>query len=55
MEHKEIWKLIDSIKIDMKLGDNAGRSDKMFYMHLQEGLQEKPCQKNWGFGCMTRI
>ena len=36
MEHKEIWKLIDSIKIDMKLGDNAGRSDKMFYMHLQE-------------------
>ncbi len=45
MEHKEIWELIDSLKIGMKLGDNAGRSDKMFYMHLQEGLQEKNLDK----------
>ncbi len=45
MEHKEIWELIDSLKIDMKLGDNAGRSDKIFYMHLKEGLQEKNLDK----------
>lgn len=53
MEHKEIWKLIDSIKIDMKLGDNAGRSDKMFYMHLQEGLQEKNLDKI--YECITAV
>lgn len=49
MEYKEIWELIDGLKIDMKLGDDAGHSEKMFYMHLQEGLQEKNLEKIYEF------
>lgn len=49
MENKKIWELIDSIKINMKLGERAGRPDKMFYMHLQEGLQEENLDKIYEF------
>lgn len=49
MENKKVWDLIDSVKIDMKLGERAGRSDKMFYMHLQEGLQEENLDKIYEF------
>ena len=51
MENKKVWDLIDSIKIDMKLGEQAGCSDKMFYMHLKEGLQEENLDKI--YECIT--
>lgn len=44
-----VWEVLGTVKVDMKIGENAGRSDQMFYQHLQEGMQENDLDKVYEF------
>lgn len=38
---KDIWEAINALSFSVKVGENAGRADRMFFRHLQEGLKSK--------------
>ena len=48
-EKKDIWKALDTVSYSAKLGEHAGRSDQMFYKHLQEGIEHNDPDKIYEF------
>lgn len=49
MEENDIWKAVSSISYDTNIGKNAGRSDQMFWKHLQEGKENNDLDKIYEF------
>ncbi len=43
------WKALESLKIDVHVGNRAGRADRVFYEHLQEGLRQNDWDKIYEF------
>lgn len=46
---KDIWKALNMVKYSAKIGEDAGRADRMFYKHLQEGIENNDLDKIYEF------
>lgn len=46
---KDVWEAISTMKFSAKLGENAGRADRIFFQHLQEGLKSGDIDKIYEF------
>ena len=44
-----VWKVLDALKMDIKVGEKAGYSDKVYYQHLCEGVKENNLDKIYEF------
>lgn len=42
---QSIWDFIDSLEMNIRLDERAGRADRVFYQHLQEGLRNHDLDK----------
>lgn len=40
-----VWEVLDKVKVNMKIGENAGRADQIYYQHLCEGMQKNDLNK----------
>lgn len=49
IEQMNVWKVLDALKMDIKVGEKAGRSDKIFYQHMCEGVKENNQDKIYEF------
>lgn len=49
IEQMNVWKVLDALKMDIKVGEKAGRSDKVFYQHMCEGVKENNLDKIYEF------
>ena len=49
IEQMNVWKVLDALKMDIKVGKTAGRSDKVFYQHMCEGVKENNLDKIYEF------
>ena len=49
IEQMNVWKVLDALKMDIKVGKKAGRSDKVFYQHMCEGVKENNLDKSSNF------
>lgn len=49
IEQMNVWEVLNALKMDIKVGENAGRSDKMFYQHMCEGIEENNLDKMYEF------
>lgn len=49
IKEKDIWDIIKSIRFSTQMGKNAGRSDRVFYKHLQEGIETGDIDKVYEF------
>lgn len=47
--NKNIWEAINSLKYSAKIPESAGRTDQMFYKHMQEGLESNDLDKIYEF------
>lgn len=46
---KNIWKVLSMVNYSVKIGEDAGRADRMFYKHLQEGIENNDLDKIYEF------
>ena len=46
---KDVWEVIDTLSFSTHIGENAGRSDHMFFQHLQEGKKNGDLDKIYEF------
>lgn len=44
-----VWEALDALKMEIKVGEKAGRSDKIFYQHMCEGVKENNLDKMYEF------
>lgn len=49
IEQMNVWKVLDALKMDIKVDEKAGRSDKVFYQHMCEGVKENNPDKIYEF------
>lgn len=49
IEQMNVWKVLDALKMDIKVGEKARRSDKVFYQHMCEGVKENNLDKIYEF------
>lgn len=48
-EQMNVWEALKALKMDIKVGEKAGRSDKVFYQHMCEGVKENNLDKMYEF------
>lgn len=46
---KDVWGAINTLRFSTNIGENAGRADRMFFEHLQEGLESGDIGKIYEF------
>lgn len=46
---KDVWGAINTLRFSTNIGENAGRADRMFFEHLQEGLESGDIDKIYEF------
>lgn len=46
---KDVWEIIDTIRFSTNIGENAGRAERMFFQHLQEGKENGDLDKIYEF------
>lgn len=44
-KQRNVWEILDTVKVNMKIGENAGRADQIYFQHLCEGMQENDLDK----------
>lgn len=49
IEQMNVWEVLNALKMDIKVGENTGRSDKIFYQHMCEGIEENNLDKMYEF------
>ena len=48
-EQMNVWEALKALKMDIKVSEKAGRSDKVFYQHMCEGVKENNLDKMYEF------
>lgn len=49
IEQMNVWQALDALKMNIKIDEKAGNSDKMFYQHMCEGVKENNLDKIYEF------
>lgn len=48
-EQMDVWEALEALRMDIKVGEKAGRSDQVFYQHMCEGVKENNLDKMYEF------
>lgn len=49
IEKMNVWEVLEALRMDIKVGEKAGRSDQVFYQHMCEGVKENNLDKMYEF------
>ncbi|MGN1157653.1 MAG: hypothetical protein ACI4TK_15860 [Agathobacter sp.] len=49
IEKADVWKALGTVTYSAQIAEGAGRSDRMFYQHLQEGIETHDLDKIYEF------
>lgn len=49
IEQMNVWEALEALKMDIEVGEKAGRSGQVFYQHMCEGVKENNLDKMYEF------